>query len=57
MDENITELNLSGSCKWEREHGIQICILGDKLVYLGAFEGKSPWNDFRPDDEWNFANK
>lgn len=55
-DADIPALNLSGSCKWEREHGIQICILGDKLVYLGGFEGNSPWSKYDANDEWNFAN-
>ena len=52
----IPALNLSGGCEWEPEHGIQICILGDKVVYLGAFEGCSPWKKFSDDDEWNFVN-
>ena len=53
---DIPALNLSGGCEWEPEHGIQICILGDKLVYLGGFEGNSPWGKYAPDDDWNFVN-
>ena len=36
---------LSGNCDWEEEHGIEIVILDDKLVYLGEFSGESPWID------------
>ena len=36
---------LSGNCDWEEEHGIEIDILDDKLVYLGEFIGHSPWDD------------
>jgi len=46
---------LSGGCDWEIEHGFEADILDGKLVYLGMFEMNSPWNDFEPDDEWNFA--
>lgn len=35
---------LSGNCDWEEEHGIEIVILDDKLVYLGEFSGVSPWS-------------
>lgn len=47
---------IGGSCTWDDEHGLEIAILDGKLVYLGAFEGHSAWSDFKPDDEWNFAN-
>ena len=48
---------LSGSCDWEIEHGFEADILDGTLVYLGMFEMNSPWCEFAPDDEWNFANK
>lgn len=44
------------NCSWESEHGLEIAILDGKLVYLGAFEGRSPWGKFDSDDEWNFVN-
>lgn len=44
------------NCSWESEHGLEITILDGKPVYLGAFEGRSPWGKFDPDDEWNFVN-
>ena len=47
---------IGGSCTWDDEHGLEIAILDEKLVYLGAFEGRGAWSDFKPDDEWNFVN-
>ncbi|MBQ6217616.1 MAG: hypothetical protein IJK53_09570 [Erysipelotrichaceae bacterium] len=40
---------LSGNCDWEQEHGIEIVILDDKLLYLGEFVGESPWRDRQTD--------
>ena len=45
---------LSGNCDWEEEHGIEIVILDDKLVYLGEFTGESPWTD-HSEESWNSA--
>ena len=45
---------LSGNCDWEEEHGIEIDILDNKLVYLSAYNGVSPWDD-HSDEEWNYA--
>ena len=45
---------LSGNCDWEEEHGIEIDILDDKLVYLSEYAGQSPWDD-HSDEEWNYA--
>ncbi len=54
-DERIG-LHLECNCSWEAEHGLEITILDNKLVYLGAFEGQGAWGKFDPDDEWNFVN-
>lgn len=54
-DERIG-FRIGGSCTWDDEHGVEITILDGKLVYLGAFEGRGAWNNFDPDDEWNFVN-
>ena len=45
---------LSGNCDWEEEHGIEIVILDDRLVYLGEFSGVSPWED-HSQESWNCA--
>ena len=45
---------LSGNCDWEEEHGIEIDILDDKVVYLGEFVGESPWQEHK-DESRNSA--
>lgn len=53
-DDSIIGYQLSCNCDWEHEHGMEIDILGDKLVYLGMYEDNSPWFDYE-ESEWNFA--
>ncbi len=48
--------HLECNCSWEPEHGLEITVLDGKLVYLGAFESRDAWEEFDPDDEWNFVN-
>lgn len=48
--------HLECNCSWEVEHGLEITVLDNKLVYLGAFEGQDAWGKFDPDNEWNFVN-
>ena len=55
-DESAVAYRLSGSVDWEPEHGLEICIRDDRVLYLGGFDGNSPWSDYDPDDEWNFVN-
>lgn len=55
-DEHIPAYRLSGHADWEPEHGLEIIIRGDRVLYLGGFDGNSPWWDYDPDDEWNFVN-
>ena len=55
-NENIVGFQLSGNCDWDTEHGIEIIILDDNLLYLGAFEDNSPWYDYDKNDKWNFVN-
>lgn len=45
---------LSGNCDWEIEHGIEIDILDDKLVYMSGFSDESPWDD-HSSESWNCA--
>ena len=45
---------LSGNCDWEEEHGIEVVILDDRLVYLGEYTGESPWTD-HSEESWNAA--
>ena len=53
-DPSRTGYQLSGNCDWEEEHGIEIVILDDKLVYLGEFADESPWDD-HSEESWNSA--
>ncbi len=55
-DESVTAYRLTGGVDWEPEHGLEICIRDNKVLYLGGFDGNSPWRDYDPDDEWNFVN-
>ncbi|MDE5854076.1 MAG: hypothetical protein K2H19_03335, partial [Ruminococcus sp.] len=48
-DENITGYKLECSCDWEIEHGMEIDILDEKVVYLSSFNGYSPW-DYEDDE-------
>ena len=45
---------LECACDWEEEHGMEIDILDDKLVFLSEFTGESPWGD-HTDDYGNYA--
>ena len=45
---------LDCNCDWEEEHGMEIDILDDKLVFLSEFTGESAWSD-NSEDEWNYA--
>ncbi|MBQ9911182.1 MAG: hypothetical protein IJM50_06770 [Lachnospiraceae bacterium] len=53
-DPSRTGYSLSGNCDWEEEHGIEIVVLDGKLVYLGEFNGESPWTDHTK-ESWNAA--
>ncbi|MDE6591883.1 MAG: hypothetical protein K2K57_02315 [Oscillospiraceae bacterium] len=55
-EDNSIGYCLSGSCGWEPEHGIEIEIKDNKVLYVGAYEGHSAWDDFPKDDEYNFVN-
>jgi len=51
-DSSRAGYQLSGNCDWEEEHGIEIVILDNKLVYLGEYTGESPWAD-HSQESWN----
>lgn len=46
---------LECNCDWEIEHGMEIDILEERVVYLGTFDGYSPWLEY-DESEWNFVN-
>lgn len=45
------------NCEWEVEHGMEIIVREDKLLYLGAFNGEDPWHNYENEgkDSWNYA--
>lgn len=54
--EDIIGYSVEGNCDWEPEHGIQVIIRGDRLLFVSSFEGRSVWDSeesYR--DEWNYA--
>ena len=34
-------------CAWEVEHGLEITISGERILYVGPYEGISPYNQAR----------
>ena len=34
-------------CDWEAEHGLEITISGKRILYVGPYEGISPYNQAR----------
>ena len=55
-DDTKIGYQLGGWCDWDIEHGIEIDILDDKVVFLSSFDGCSPWREYNDTDEWNFVN-
>lgn len=55
-DENRIGYQLECRCDWEIEHGMEIDILDNKVVYLSLYKGYSPWHEYG-DDEFNYINK
>lgn len=55
-DENSIGYQLECRSDWDTEHGMEIDILDNKVVFLGAFHGYSPWREYN-DCEWNYVNQ
>ena len=43
-------------CGWETEKGMEIVVLGGKLIYLGPFADHSPWDEIPANPDINFAD-
>ena len=39
------EFHVEGSCKWEIEHGLEVTISDDRILYVGGFEDYGPNSD------------
>ncbi|MBE6117790.1 MAG: hypothetical protein IIY52_03415 [Solobacterium sp.] len=55
-DPSRTGYQLECTCDWEEEHGMEIDILDDRLVFLSEFTGDSPWAD-HTGQSWNYADR
>lgn len=55
-DENRIGYQLECSCDWEIEHGMEIDILENKVVYLSSFNDYSPWLEY-DNGEYNYINQ
>lgn len=53
VDDPVIHMELN--CSWEGEHGMEWVIRGNKVLYVGAFNGEDPLGDFSPKQEWNYA--
>lgn len=42
-DKQSRVLNLSGSCEWDKENGIQWLIKNDEIIYVGRWEDLNIW--------------
>ena len=52
---NEPVIHLELNCEWEPEHGLEWIVRGDKVLYVGAFNGEHPWDDFCSSDCGNYA--
>jgi len=57
QDETRPAIHLELECDWEQEHGMEWAIRDGKVVYVGSYNGVSPFDDFIEKDEWNFAQQ
>ena len=55
-DENRIGYQLECRCDWEIEHGMEIDILDNKVMYLSSFNAYSPWLEYDT-DESNYINQ
>lgn len=44
-EEPLIAYSIECGCDWEEEHGAEIIIKGDELLYVGEFAGLGPWAD------------
>lgn len=43
------------NCEWEIEHGMEWIVRDSRVLYVGAFNGGDPWDEYLEKDSWNFA--
>jgi hypothetical protein len=45
LDDSIAAFSMEFNCDWESEHGMEWVLKGEKILYVGSFEGISPWGE------------
>lgn len=54
--EKVIGYSVEGGCDWEPEHGFQVIIRGESLLFVSSFEGRNAWySEESYHDEWNYA--
>jgi len=54
-DDSDPVVHMELNCDWEEEHGMEWIIRGDKVLYVGGFNGQNPLGNFTVKDSWNYA--
>ncbi len=55
-DKNRIGYQLECRCDWEIEHGMEIDIIDNNVVYLSSFNDYSPWREYVT-GEYNYINQ
>jgi hypothetical protein len=56
LDHSIAAFSMELNCDWEPEHGMEWVIKDEKILYVGSFDGISPWwEDLSCYDIGNYA--
>ncbi|OPH62188.1 hypothetical protein BC351_00865 [Paenibacillus ferrarius] len=48
-------IDMELDCEWEEEHGMELIIRNDTVLYVGAYYGENPWGDYTNKKSWNYA--
>lgn len=54
VNRSVPIIDLELDCSWEEEHGMQWVIRGDKVLYVGAYEGVDPEGDCGAGEDGNY---
>jgi hypothetical protein len=54
-DPAVPTIHLEMECDWDIEHGVEIIVRKDEVLYVGGFNGGSPWFDYSEKQSWNYA--
>jgi hypothetical protein len=54
-ESNEAVVHLELNCEWEEEHGMEWLVRGDKVLYVGAFNGEDVWGNFTDKESRGYA--